>query len=272
MATVIYALLGLIVVVGIGFGGYYLGHQANSGTNNTSNSAQNSSTTPQPTYHTVLSVGYPWNTSTKLTVKLAVPNILQAISISSTIQDPGFTNILANKNNDEIGRWSLSNPNAVRAGYGDISLLHVSDDWLQQTTTTSDRPGDILGDLTFTTPATKAASLATLQKQTTDCVASSTKGFVISGAINVCYTPVLVRQASGVYSPNLYLKGYGLIDGQKYVMAGFISLTDGTQYTEDVANKKGDDFLKGAIPQETQTLIKTYVDALKMTTITASAN
>jgi hypothetical protein len=257
------AIIAVLIVIAVGYSGYYYGSQANK----TSGSTQ---VQQLPAYHTVLSVGYPLNTSVKVTTKLAVPERLQAIAVGSTIQNPGYTGLLADNFNEEMGRWSFANPAAVHSGYGDLSLIHISDTWLRQISAAPDSPNGILTGLEFTTPAKKATSLTTLESQTKDCVAKNS-GFVISKVLNVCYKPTLVRQASGVYSPSLDFKGYGLIDGQKYVLVGSVNLNDGTQYSEGEANKKGDDFMAGHIPQETQNLMTEYVNALKMTIIESSA-
>lgn len=270
LRIIVLILIGLVVAGGLGYGGYYFGQQTNKSTVTTQNTNQNQTAT-QLSYHTIVATGRLFNTSIRTTSKLAIPNSLQGINYDSSIQDPGYTNILANKFNEEVGRWKLGNPTLSQDGYGDISLIHIGDDWLQQTSAAADHPDEILNGLEFTTPAKKAESLASLEKETKDCATNSAKGFVIAKTITICYRVVTSHQSQGVYDPSLYLKGYGVINNQKYVLAGYLTLGDSNQYTGDEADKRVQEIAAGTIPQDTQKLITEYTDALKLTTITSSA-
>ena len=202
---------------------------------------------------------------------LAIPNRLQAIAVSSGGQDPGYTDILTTNYGAEMGRWKIGDPTLTSGYFGDISLINIQDEWLQRISPAPEGPDYLLAGFDFTTPAEKTASLASMEQQANDCSSPTEKCFAISNALKVCATPILIRQSIGTYSPQLYLKGYGIIDGQKYVLLGSLSLSDGTKYSEDEADKKAASFQAHAIPAETQKLIDEDVDALKMSTISVSA-
>lgn len=269
-SIVLFILIGLVCAIGAGYGGYTYGSNIN---NMAINEESTSTSEPAPaTFHTVIAKGSPYGTNKTITTKLAVPNRLQSVAISSSIQDPGYVGILANKLNDEMGRWILGNPTlADRSRTGEISILHIGDDWLAETTTDKDIVGDSIEEYDFTSPAEKASTLNQLKSATVECAKDSEKGFTLSGSFNVCYSAKHLRQASGSYAPLLNLKGYGDIEGRAYVLFGYISLDDGTEYGEQEANKKGDEFAAGNIPAETKSLIAEYVNALKNSTIISSA-
>lgn len=258
----------LIIAGGLTYGGYYIGSQ---NTKVSHTPVDQTTSAPKPAFHTILSVGYVGDQPTKLTSMLAIPNRLQAIAVSSGGQDPGYTDILATNYGAEMGRWKIGDPTLTNGYFGDISLINIQDKWLQQTSPAPEGPDYLLGGLDFTTPAKKTASLASMEQQAKNCSGPTEKAFTISNVLKVCATPILIRQSIGAYGPQLYLKGYGIIDGQIYVLLGSLSLSDGTKYSEDEADKKATSFQVHAIPAETQKLINEDVDALKMSTITVSA-
>ena len=284
-------LVGLLVVAGMVCGSYFYGIEKGKKHTTSPTVATTEQKTTDP-YHTVLAEGAPFNTDATVTTKLAVPNRLQAVVTISTNQDPGLTAVLASKFNSEMGRWRLGKPalSGTNSNTGEISLMHIDDSWLQQTTGVdaigtsymtiakdwqqdggaANVPGTVFG-YAFTTPTNKRASLERLGGDTKKCSEDNAKGFTISNKLSVCYAPKLIRQASGSYAPTLDLKGYGIINDQQYVLFGSVKLVDGTTYSEEEANKKGDEFLAGNIPNETKQLITEYVDAFKQSSVESNA-
>lgn len=256
------ALLIIVSAVAIGYGGYYLGSAMNKPREN--NAAVDND------YHTAVSVGYPWNNNKKVVTELAVPNRLQAVVAGASINDSGYANFLTNKFNDEMGRWLLDDPADATDRPGKISLVHISNDWLQETNEMENVPyKGPLRDYEFTTPDQKRESLSALETETTECVKDDAKGFVISEKINVCYEPSFNRQAVGSYDPVMHIRGYGALDGEEYVFVGSVPLSDGTKHNPEEANRMADAFQAGDIPQETRDVISEYINALKNTTISS---
>lgn len=267
-------LIGLLVIFGAGYIGYLYAPKAESGGDASvvvdTGEVENKEQPVGDKYHTVLAAGYPYNTTKKMVIKLAVPSRLQSIAVASDNHDPGYTDILANKYNDEMGRWwfgnpALASPNSLA---GDLSIIHISDDWLSETASAENIPSyDKVFGYNFLTPEKKSASLAQLDADTKKCVNDGEGGFTISNIINVCYHPDVSHHAVGSYSPILRLKGYGVLDGRQYVLFGFLHLNDGSRYSKDEAIKKHDDFTAGNIPEDTKNLITEYVEAPKNSTI-----
>lgn len=255
------ALLIVVFAAVIGYGGYYFG--------SVMNKPRESNTAVDNDYHTAVSIGYPWNSNKKVVTELAVPNRLQAIVAGATI-NPGYANFLTNKFNDEMGRWLLDDPADTADRLGKISLVHISNDWLQETNETENVPyKGPLRDYEFTTPDQKRASLSALKTETTECAKNDAKGFVISEKINVCHEPFLNRQAVGSYEPVMHIRGYGVLDGEEYVLVGSVPLSDGTEHNPEEADRMADAFQAGDIPQETQDVISEYINALKNSTISS---
>lgn len=264
-----------------GIGGYYVGSLSNTSTRNgsftdqqTRNNNNKSLAAPRhQNFHTVLSEGYPYGTTQKITTNLGLPVSIQSISIDSTIQDPGYTDILSNKFNAEMGRWLLSDPTKASGILGDISFINIENEWLSQTSKDPEYfAGATLQNYEFTTPAKKTASLAKLQSESESCVKDTAKGFTISEFLKVCYSPQLKRQSVGSYQPVLYLRGIGTYKNERYILVGYIVVNKGTVYTESEAENKATAFQGGNIPQDTQKLINDYVEALKNTTIASSSH
>lgn len=256
------ALLIIVFVTAIGYGGYYYGSAMDEPRQN--------NTVVDNDHHTVVSVGYPWSSNKKVVTELAVPNRLQAIAAGASISDSGYANFLTNKFNDEMGRWLLDDPADATDRPGRISIVHISNDWLQETNEMENVPyKGPLRDYEFTTPDQKRGSLSALKTETTECAKDDAKGFVISEKINVCYEPSFNRQAVGSYDPAMHIRGYGVLDDEEYVLVGSVPLSDGTEHNQEEANRMADAFQAGDIPQETQDVISEYINALKNTTISS---
>ncbi len=267
-----------LVLIGAGaFGGYYLGQSTSDSQSvevksSTAQKQTKSESTPSKT-QSVLSVGYPFGTDKRVTINLGVPSSLQAIERRSTNQDQGYVYAFSDKTNAEMGRWIFGNPKLSGSDSvaGDVSIIHIEDAWLGKTTAKQEFAGSMAPLLKYdlTTPTKKTESFSAIEKKTTEDASDAKKGFTIAannGKLNVSYEAVHVRQATGTYSPVLQLSGYGVVDGQKYVMIGYLRLVD-REYDAAEADTLADKFASGNIPEETQKLIDDYVDALKNTTI-----
>ena len=65
-----------------------------------------------------------------------MPNELQGIQYSSSIQDPGLADgVLGDKFNGEMGRWKLARPTLATEEMNDISLVNIEEQWLKINTT-----------------------------------------------------------------------------------------------------------------------------------------
>jgi hypothetical protein len=268
-----------IVVVFLGglFGAYVFGTSRTQETSMTQSPAKTSTqtTSQAQSFHNVVDAGYPFlqTNRVKVTTNMAVPNRLQAISVNSSIQDQGYTDVLANKFNEEIGRWKFGNPATVDDPVGDVSIIHIGDDWLAENNPdanneSSGHPG-FLFDYDMTTTAAKKASLKKITDASAVCAKDNSKGFTISGFMQVCATFILgQRQAVGVYDPYLEILGLGVQDSGTYVIVGTIKLVDPDTYTQEQADKNYSDAQAGNIPAATTARANEYVKALSNTTMT----
>lgn len=265
----------LIVTISIATGaaGYYYA-QSQTPSSMPDNTTSVNAEKETSTFHSVMSEGYPFDTSKKLTIKLGVPNELQAIKYSSSIQDPGLSaSILGDKFNDEMGRWKLGRPTTNDSFFGDISFVNIEEAWLKTASTGNDDSAFVAPyDLPIVSPnmssAQKQSFLAQLISETEQCTKDGKNSFVIAKTINVCASPYQTKQSLGSYSPSVNLKGYGKIDGLHFVLAGSISLRDDKTYTYDQEVDLQNSFKPDSLPKDTQDILTRYIAALKQTSIT----
>lgn len=256
-------------------GYYYLKLQQNTSTKSSQDLTSEKNVDTQTGYHFVTSEGYPFNTNRKFTVKLAVPNELQAIKWNSSIQDPGLTaNILGDKFNGEMGRWLLDRPTNSDSYLGDFSFINIEDQWLKTNTTGNE---DYHGMFPYNLPlptsnmssAQKQAFIAQLKTETDACVADGKTGFSIAKTIKVCIKPYQSKQAVGSYNPMANLHGYGIIDGLHFVLAGSLELRDDKTYTPEQETALQNEFKSDKLPADTEKILTRYISALKNTTVTS---
>lgn len=277
LLTVIVIIASLVALAGAFYiGTIYSGSSNKVGSNSEENAANDDNVDDQ-TFQTVLTAGYPYEVAdqTKVVTKLAIPDGLMAISVSSTIQDPGLSDILANKFNDEMGRWTFDNPSTSEASIGSLSLIHIGDEWLSEDYDGEVRVGAIgyTGEYSGYDLSTSASRNSSIDKMTSDtkaCADDPAKGLVIATAFNVCYEIIHTPpQATGTYSPLLNILGVGVHEGRTYVLAGYLRLAEWSEYESDaVRDQKYKDFASGDIPSETTARANDYLDALAQTTIT----
>lgn len=271
--TVIYSLLTLVVATASAAAGYYFAPQdmpaAKSNGKNVISNKNNS-----PSFHAVVSEGYPFDTDKKIVVKLGVPNELQAIRYNSSIQDPGLADgLLGDKFNGEMGRWKLGRPTVNDNNLDDISLVNIEAQWLK--TNTSGNEDFILRTAPDTLPIPspnmtaiqKQAFLLQLKSETEQCITNRKTGFVMAKYINICVAPYQIKQAVGSYSPNVSLKGYGVIDGLHFVLAGSLELRDDKIYTHEQETTLQEAFKPDNLPKDTEDVLTRYITALKETVI-----
>lgn len=269
-----FVLFLILASVASALGGYYFASSKISPTPKNQTDQTKDNVAEASSFHLVASEGYPFGTDKKIVVKLGVPNELQAIKYSSSIQDPGLADgDLGDKFNGEMGRWKLGRPTINDYDLDDISLVNIEDQWLK--IATSGREDFFLETAPYLLPiptpnmtaAQKQAFITQLKSETGQCISDEGSGFAIANAINVCVTPYQIKQALGSYSPVANIKGYGVIDGLHFVLAGTMMLSDDKEYTYDQQVKLQEEFKPDKLPSDTAAILDRYITALKQTTI-----
>jgi hypothetical protein len=273
-------LLGIIVIAAGVAAGYEYGHKAQKTITIQKSVVQSVNSVPNiaGNVHFVQSIGYPYDQAAskyQYVTKLGVPSFMQAVRIASTAQDQGagetaFTNL----NNNELGRWELgnpTNPSDNSGAYSEISLLAITNSWLNATGTTD--YSDLGYGSPLETPTQKQQYMTQLEASTAACVKDASKGFkTADGNLSICYS-IVYNPKSGEtsYKPIITLSGYGDVQGQPMVLVGTINVYNSAVGTTQAdQNKAVAEANAGQAPDlQIQNAI---INALQQTTVTASPN
>jgi len=281
-------LLALLVLAcaaaGVG-GGYWYGHKPKAAAVVTSDQSKTSSQSPTTTLksnqgvHFVESLGYTRPSAAyRLVTKLGIPDSMQAVRVSSDIQNQGqgFQMFGDGTFNNELGRWELGDPTDSlnnSGGTSEISLTDISTAWLSKTGTDDYSNSSLTFNSPLQTPDQKKQFMTQVESSTAACAKDSSKGFATAdGSLNICYTYTYGLPQG--YSPFVNLIGYGNIKDQPIVLVGFIKIYDPSQDSGSLADlgQLNTDIKNGKVPSQTAAAQKAIISALKQTTVTASPN
>ena len=271
-------ILVIILLIGVCSGGAYvmgLNNQTKRTTQQNADSEKDIKPVVQPKqdpiFHTVMSTRYPFRSDFSMTTKLAVPDNLQAVLMDTSIADQGYTTLLGDKFNIDMGRWAFGRPNmSDYDGAGQFSIIQIEDSWLNASgdPNSDSRKDTELGiSLSATSPQRKTF-IENLKNETNGCVKDTNKGFVLGTYINMCYKIAHSPASSESYNPTLHLKGYGEVKERKFVAVGYLFLNEDDSYTGAQKDQFTKEFQEGKTPAHTLKTLNHYVSALKNTTIT----
>lgn len=270
-------IVGLLLLGVVGYSGYNYGsRKSNSGVNVSNHTA----ITSHSSFH---SVEYDTpGSGTRYAIKLAFPENYQAIALDNGSNT--FRSLFGDDSGNYIyhgGDWQIGKAdNGSGESWGEIGIMGIAADWYTRNgfakyggfnndSYASDPMNTTINGYDFSTPTKKNVSLEKLISDTLACANDSSKGFSISGLFNVCYYPMLIKQAYAAYDSTIQFSGYAKINDIPYVMFGWVSIDGGLEGSNDVVlNKAGEDFKAGKIPIPTQKNIDTFIAALKNSTIT----
>lgn len=276
------ALIVLILLGIVGYAGYVYGTKSTESEPSSSSNSDTSgsqSDTATSSYHTVLYGST--ERDPKIAIRLAIPQDYQAIAYANGPES--FRSLFGDDKGSSIydsGEWVLGDPENGDGNWsGNIGVMGIGDDWYTRDGYASyggfnsDSYASIPENLTingydFSSPEKKNESLQRLIDDTSACAQDSSKGFSMSDVFNVCYKPILIRQAFAAYDPVLELSGYAKIKDVSYVLFGTVVIRGGLDgYSDDDLNKAGDKFIAGEIPGPTQKNIDSFVDAMKNSSV-----
>ena len=267
----------LVLLGAVGYGSYSIGskNKPTSMPTDQSSTVKKSTTTSSTSFHTV--VYGSTDVLPKVAIKLAFPQNYQAIAYDNG--PDSFRSLFGDNSGNFIyhrGNWQIGNPNdGIGSNWGNIGIMGIAPDWYNRNgfatyggfngdAYASDQINTKVNGYDFSTSKQKNLSITKLVSDTSDCSKDPSKGFSLSGGFNICYTPILIKQAYASYNPQIQLSGYAIIKGVPYVMFGYVGIAGGLDGYQDAAlDKAGQDFQAGKIPGPTQKNIDTFIQAFK---------
>jgi len=277
------AVLLVVLIVGLLVGAFFAGkHNSNKTTTDSAKSStSNAKTTtknqskpdlaPAETAKTIEAVSYPFNAKKKVTIKLGVPTVFDAVAIQSGNNNRGTEQLLTDKYNDEMGRWVIGyRDDRSYWGPSDVSVLAISDSWLNATSNEEQTIDDGTARTEIRTSQQKKKYIADLKAEALACSKDAAKGYQTDDkAFNICSK---VNYGRDSFAPVITLKGYAEVDGKPVVMIGYIHISDGTEYTADSNVQLLKDAQAGKLPATISALITSANDALRKTAIKVTDN
>ncbi|MDL2363526.1 MAG: hypothetical protein QFB86_04065 [Patescibacteria group bacterium] len=201
---------------------------------------------------------------------LGVPDFMHAVKLwsSNGNKGEGYGLFTDGTLNNELGRWLIgdpTNPDDNSSGYSEVSLLAITNSWLNVAGNDNQGMSDF-GPLQ--TPAQKKKFITETKTKTLVCSNDAKKGFSTPDkSLNICITYNYGREG---YSPSVTVLGYGELAQQPLLLTGLINIYDKTDETD---RNKVFEVIKNANegnpPQSTALKQNKIISALKQTTVKA---
>jgi len=275
--STLFVLLALILAVVGTAAGYVYGHKTQKTITIQKAVVQSTNNSASQSVHFVQSIGYLYDqTASKdqFATSLGIPGFMQAVRLASTQNQGAGETAFTNLNNNELGRWELGNPSDPSdnaAGYSEISLLAITNSWLNATGTTDN--SNLGYGSPLKTPAQKQQYITQLQATTSSCVKNASKGFKTKdGNLAICYSISYNPKGSVTsYKPIIILSGYGDVQNQPMVLVGTIYVYNSAIGTTQADQTKAVNAANAGNPPDQQ-IQNAIINALRQTTVTASPN